>query len=299
MGICEDRSGSTVDSAEQLNETGRALSHAGDISGAVAAYRAAIDADGSWSVPWYNLGLLYKYQAEWSLSLECNREALVRDGADEDAWWNLGIAATALSDWTCAREAWSRCGVLVPAGTGPIQMQYGLVPIRLNPDGRGEVIWGERIDPARAIIRNVPLPESGCYYGDLMLHDGAPEGYRLLEGREVPVFNALIRLERSTFRTYILDLPQSTKEDRSGLCDVADELGRCAEDWSESVKFLCKQCSYGLPHERHDADLKEERPKLAVAVAARDDDDVSQLLELWRERCGYAGYAGFVAANEK
>lgn len=289
-----------MDSAEQLNEKGRRLSDAGDIAGAAAAYRAAVDADDSWSVPWYNLGLLYKYQSQWSLSLKCNREALARDEADEAAWWNLGIAATALGDWTCAREAWKRCGVMVPAGTGPIRMQYGLVPIRLNPDVRGEVVWSERIDPARAIIRNVPLPESGCYYGDLMLHDGAPEGYRMSrEGREVPVFNALIRLERSTFRTYILDLPQSTKEQRSGLSDVAYNAGSWAEDWSESMVFLCKRCSYGLPHDRHDADLKGERPELAVAVAAHDEDAVSRLLEQWRQHSGYDGYAGFVVADEE
>lgn len=284
--------------AEKRNEEGRCLADQGDQEEAVLAYRAAIEADPSWSVPWYNLGLLHKYRGEWRESARCNREAVDRDDSDEDAWWNLGIAATALGDWSQAREAWRRCGVDIPAGSGPVVMDLGLTPIRLDPGGRGEVVWCDRIGPARAVIRSVPLPESGHFYGDVLLHDGAPHGARILDGREVPVFDALERLSRSGYRTYILDLPGSTEVQRALLGDVADDRDSWAEDWSRSIRFLCRSCSEGVPHEAHDAELKENRPELAVAAAARDEAEVRDLIAAWRERTGYDGYAGFSLADE-
>lgn len=284
--------------AGRLNEEGRALSDRGDVAAAAEAYRGAIAADGSWSVPWYNLGLVHKYEGDWAESLRCNQEAVRRNAEDGDAWWNLGIAATALADWSRARAAWQRCGIEIPDGAGPIAMKLGLVPIRLNPATRGEVVWCDRVCPARAVIRNVPLPESGFFYGDVLLHDGAPEGSRMLRGREVPVFNALARLERSPFRTYILDLPNSSPEQRAALGDVAFDRGSWAEDWSESVTFLCRSCSYGLPHAEHDSALAPSRPGRAVALAARDGNEIVEILAEWRTAVGYDGHAGFTLAED-
>jgi hypothetical protein len=281
-----------VTRAEELNERGRELAAQGRDEGAIAAYREAIAADPEWSVPWYNLGLVFKYRAEWPASAKCSTEAVLRDDADQGAWWNLGIAATALGDWGRARDAWRRCGVVLPEGTGPVAMNFGLCPIRLSARSRAEVVWCDRIDPARAIIRNVPLPESGHRFGDLLLHDGAPNGSRLRHGVEVPVFDALDCLERSDYRTYILDVPGSSESQRASIGDVAFELGMGAEDWSQSVSFLCKQCSEGLPHATHDTELRSHRPDLAVAAAARSQDELSRLVDEWRRRSGYGGYVG-------
>lgn len=88
-----------------------------------------------------------------------HRRAVELDSSDEAAWWNLGIAATALGEWREARTAWRACGIEIPEGDGPPDLDFGLVPVRLDPAGCGEVVWCRRIDPARAVIRNVPLPE--------------------------------------------------------------------------------------------------------------------------------------------
>ncbi len=288
----------TGPSAEELNERGRALSDAGDSHGALAAYRAAAKAAPSWSVPWYNLGLEHKYRGEWRESADCNREAVLRDDSDGDAWWNLGIAATALGAWRQAREAWARCGVSIPAGDGPIETNYGLTPIRLAPASRGEVVWCDRIDPARAIIRNIPLPESGRFYGDLVLHDGAPNGTRMRQGSEVPVFDELERLQRSAFRTYVLDVPGSTAAQREMLADLAFESGMAAEDWSQSIVFLCRSCSEGVIHERHDDDLRATRPELAAAAAAINEESLGELIDAWRQRAGYEGRVGWTLVGE-
>lgn len=283
--------------AQMENERGRSLAAAGDSAGAVAAYRAAAAADDTWSVPWFNLALVYKYRRDWTRCTECSREALLRDPSDEGAWWNLGIAATARGDWRDARLAWERCGLDIPDGEGPLNLEYGLTPIRLNPDTRAEVVWCDRIDPARAIVRNVPLPESGHRYGDLLLHDGAPSGTRILNGIEVPVFDALERLEASDMRTYVLDLPGSTEDMRTTLEDLAFESGMAAEDWSRSVRFLCRKCSEGQPHELHDRDLAGVRGDVSVAVASAAEGSLEWLIEQWRQRSGYDGPVGVTAGE--
>jgi len=172
------------ESAVAFNEQGRQLHAAGDIAGAETAYRAAIAAAPEWSVPVYNLGLVYKYERRWAESLEYNRRA-AELAPDEASWWNLGIAATALSNWPEARRAWAACGMDVPPGDGPPEFNWGSTPVRLNPDGDGEVVWARRLDPARARIANVPLPASGFHWGDIVLNDGAIEGERVVSRRAI------------------------------------------------------------------------------------------------------------------
>jgi hypothetical protein len=94
-----------------------------------------------WSVPWYELGLLCKYQRRWRESLDHNSRAADLDPVDEASWWNMGIAATAAGEWTEARRAWTACGIQLPGEDGPPEVDYGLVPVRLDPDGAGEVVW--------------------------------------------------------------------------------------------------------------------------------------------------------------
>jgi hypothetical protein len=87
----------------------------------------------------------------------------------------LGIAATALHDWPEA--AATAC-------------------VRLNPQSSGEVVWGERLDPARLVILNVPLPESRHRFRDIILNDGAENGTRAVGGIQVPVFAEFAGLKR-------------------------------------------------------------------------------------------------------
>ena len=141
---------------------------------AIREYERACQLDPSWHSPAYNLGLLYKYAGDWQRSLECNARATELAPDEEASWWNLGIAATALGRWDVARAAWRGAGIDIPDGTGPIDCSCGVAPIRLNPDATGEVVWADRIDPARAVLRSIPLTESGFRYGDVVLNDGAP-----------------------------------------------------------------------------------------------------------------------------
>jgi hypothetical protein len=159
--------------AKLFNSWANTTSAGGKRDRARVLYRWASRFDPTWSVPWYNLGLDAKCRGRWDDSLTYNQLAVDRDESDEGAWWNLGIAATALHNWSEARRAWTRFGVTLPAEN--TEWTLGLHPacVRLLPSSNGEVVWGERLDPARIEIGNVPLPESGRHFRDIILNDGA------------------------------------------------------------------------------------------------------------------------------
>jgi tetratricopeptide (TPR) repeat protein len=198
--------------AERLLAEGLELAHAGDSPAAERAYLAAAALSPEWSVPFYNLGLMYKYQHRWRESFEFNKRAATLDPEDEAGWWNLGIAATALSEWSEARNAWTKCGMNPPDGAGPPDFGWGRTPVRLDPNADAEVVWAMRIDPARASIVSIPVPRSAYNFGDLVLTDGAAEGHGVSNGNEYPVFNVLSLLTASKHKKYVIELATSHRE---------------------------------------------------------------------------------------
>lgn len=263
-----------------LNRLGNELKEEGRWEEAETAYRRAIMAAPDWPAPWFNLGLLFKLAHRWRDSAICSGHATELAPDDEGAWWNLGIAATALGDWALARRAWAGCGLEMPEGEGPPLLDYGPIPIRLDPDGAPEVVWCDRIDPARAIVRSVPLPESGVHERDLVLHDGEPRGYRIRMGRRLPVFDALELLERSDRSTFDTWVDAACDEDMLDLQRIAESMELVIEDWTATLRPVCRRCSEGVPHDVHDEPQPWE-PARRVGISARDRDEARRLLERW------------------
>jgi hypothetical protein len=54
----------------------------------------------------------------------------------------------------------------------------------LNPSDDGEIVWARRMDPVRARINNILLTDSGCRYGDIVLHDRSWQAERKVLGCE-------------------------------------------------------------------------------------------------------------------
>lgn len=219
---------------------------AGDLRGAVDGYERLVALDDQNTNAWFNLGLAYKLQRDWPNSARCNRRAAELSPENLEASWNLGVAATALRDWPTARWAWRNIGVDPGSGDGPPSLQLGPSPIRLTT---GEVVWGERIDPCRAVLANVPLPESGHRWGDIVLHDVQPRGERQMGGKMWGVFDELIRMEEGKFSTLECEVVIPGEGDCAELNLLFDDHDLGAEDWTSSVRWLCESCGLGSPHE--------------------------------------------------
>ena len=199
--------------ADDLHREAQRLSDLGQEDEALLKYQEAIAKNPNKAESYYNIGLIYKYRGDWPRSLEHNLRAHQLNPADDATNWNLGIAATALRQWDLARRVWQQCGLPLAGASGPIEMNLGITPIRLNPNDGGEVVWATRIDPVRARIDSVPYLESGFRYGDIVLHDGAPVGYREVDGRELPVFNVLELFTHSAFHTFVATLEINDEQD--------------------------------------------------------------------------------------
>jgi tetratricopeptide (TPR) repeat protein len=273
--------------ATAYNELGRRRDDEGDQDGALEAYARASAIHPGWAVPWYNTGLIHKYRGEWAASLQANARAVQCEPGNEGALWNLGIAATALGDWATARRAWRQYGIGIPDGEGPVDYFVGLTPIRVHGDEGTEVVWADRIDPARAILRNVPTPACGHRYGDLVLHDGAPNGYRLRGEQEVAVFDALELIAPSEHATYEVSVEGVSSEDIEALVQRFKTADAFAENWTDSMEVLCRACSEGRPHGegRHNHGAGEAPGTLGpwrLGIASREEAGARRILDEWR-----------------
>jgi tetratricopeptide (TPR) repeat protein len=247
---------------------------------AIAPAEAAARLCPEWAAPWWNLTVGYKHAGDWERTLEACERAIALDPDDaEGPHWNAGIAATALGLWPRARAAWAAVGITVPPGDGAIEMNIGPTPVRVSPAAGAEVVWCFRIDPCRARIESVPLPESERRYGDLLLHDGEARGRRRLGRRSIPVFDELALLEMSSFKTFEVVVRCGTEAELAETIERlhAEALG--VEDWTSSVRLLCAKCSLGDEDHAHDADEAAQgwMAERRLGVAARDEADMHPL----------------------
>ena len=269
--------------SQRANDEGRKALSLSDYESAVVHFRNAIAADPSWSVPHYNLGLAYKFLKRWSESRQANLCAFELDPQDEAVYWNLAISSVAVSDWELAGVAFQSIGMTLPMSPPPWDFKLGLIPIRVNPQDSPEVVWCHRLDPVRAKIASIPLPKSGRRFGDVVLNDGEPRGYRQFKGREVPVFDELKVLETSPLHTFEMELRLTDPDSLDGLIGRFEEFLLGAENWSESLRFLCRECSEGIPHECHSYPQLgiDESQRVVLGVSARNRQQVLEVLNGW------------------
>ena len=148
----------------------------------------------------------------------------------------------------------------------------------------GEPRWCGRdasILPEHAIA-NIPFPESGHRFADVVLHDSAAVGEREMRGKTVPVFNALALLEAAEYQTFVLWAPNATPNAIQSLASFAEEEDY--EDWSSSVRYICAQCSQGPALPEHDHHELESGQTVQPAVAARTLTEALRLAQRWTER---------------
>jgi hypothetical protein len=244
-----------------------ALIDDGRYEDAGALLTRAADLEPWLSESWFNLALLHKFRHDWEQARAAGLRAvaLLEKSTGAPDWWNLGIAATALQDWPLSRRAWEAYGLAVPgeAGEEPAGMELGGAAVRLSPEGESEVVWGRRLDPARIEVQNIPLPSSGRRWGEVVLHDGVPNGERTTVSggwtSVFPVFDEIELWAPSAVPTWVVLLGAATPQDRDALERLAAEAGYAAEDWSSSVRLLCRTCSESrMPSEEGDGQAQHD-----------------------------------------
>ena len=270
--------------AAEIQRAAYAAMHRGALTEASAHFGLLLDRQPKNATFHYMRGLAHKYLRDWPTSLEHNLRAIeLSNGPNEAAVWNAAIAATALSRWRHAKQLWIAFGLQMEESDEPIERNYGQVVIRLNPWSKGETLYASRIDPARAVIENVPLPESGHRYGDIVLHDGAPTGERILRGdQKIMVFNELQRLARSEYQTFVAFVECGQEDDVGALINSERTGVGHIEDWTASVRNLCLRCSYGTAHSHRQPDANGWRRDRSIGIAALNSEIATRLLDEWR-----------------
>lgn len=261
--------------------------HRGDLREASLAFERLLSQHPDRPYYHYMRGLAHKYLMDWPVSLHHNLRAIeLSDEMDEAEHWNAAIAATALGEWAQARRLWAACGVHVQEGEGPIEGNHGVAVVRLNPWHAGETVFMQRIDPVRARLLDVPLPESGHRFGDIVLHDGASTGRRFDGEREVPVFNELERLVASDFQTFVVFVSSPGPDDLQALLEATAPGIGYTEDWTRSIHHYCMRCSYGAPHLHSEQDDTRDdwQTERNLGIAAQSRHLVEALLQAWVSR---------------
>ena len=228
------------------------------------------------AVWWYDAALAHKFLRDWPKAYELGREAAARAprGEGDPAYWNLGIAATIQREWAVARDAWAGFGIELPDGEGEIEAPGGHACVRLDTDGEQEVVWVERLCPTRGRVLNVPIT-GGRRYGEIVVHDGAPNGERIVDGTTFPVFDELLLFAASELPTLEVTVAAGERSDLEALVALFTEHGYGAEPAS-SVRMLCACCSEGT-HEQH---RTVEAGAQLLSLAA-PPEEARRLLERW------------------
>jgi hypothetical protein len=103
------------------------------------------------------------------------------------------------------------------------------------------------------------------------------------EGRERSVFNVLQLFQGSDYSTFEVELTAPSPGDVAALEALCDKLEFPMEDWSSSVRVLCRACSEGTPHE-HDPEPEDPtgwNPSRRIALAARNEALIDRALHRW------------------
>ena len=261
-----------------LYEDALRYDHQGDTYNAVKLYKKLTKLAPQWAPPFQRLGAIYKYRGEWKPCLHYNKKTVALDSGSQYAWWDLGIAATALKKWRIARNVWSKFG------KAPVQgWQPGPVSIRLEYDGKYEILWADSIDPARCQLRNIPHPASGHRYRDILLFDRIASGYQVVHHKRFPVYPVLGLFKRSSFSTYSCRLHTGEAAAIAALEQLCREANLGFELWSNATRSYAPAPGAGNP-EYYGPDLFGELPAegaVEVAIAAKREKQVLQVLKNW------------------
>lgn len=254
----------------------------GDIYTAVKIFKKLIKIAPNWSPPYHHLSAIYKYNNDWKAAFHYGKVAIEKGATKEDTWRNLAIAATALKKWKIAQTVWKKLGLKIGGEKKPSNFEVEIIPVRLKSTHYHEIIWAKRIDPARAIIESIPTPRTDRKYGDKILIDYKVVGYRIVNGKKLPVFDELSLIKRSHYRLFFIYLYQASKNDCAILDKLCSNTNLGYDNWSQlSVNQLNLNLSLVPEYYNEDLDFELSDSLKRIAIAAPSLKEVSTLLHTW------------------
>lgn len=153
--------------------------------------------------------------------------------------------------------------------------------MRVDLSGSTEVVWCDRLDPARGLIENVPTADCDRRWHDIVLHDGEPKGERRLGRHWAPVFDEISLWRRSPVPKLQAEVTAASPRDVEALVELVHDAGRGAEDWTSSVQPLCRACSEGRPEHDHEHPVMDDWSARRVVGFGCEPDLALELLDAW------------------
>lgn len=271
-----------------------------DDDAALEAMNHALRLDPGNVSSWYRLGLIHKWRGRWSEGVEANLRAR-GPGQEEGVLWNLAICAMGAGDRALAAGVMKELGMIGTIGEdGVFTGSFDSSQVRVSTLGEGvdpaahvvgsdpafENLWIERLSYVHGKIKNASIYDLPVDYGDIVLFDGNPVGWRDDGQTRTPRFPLLQKLRPGAFRRYrflarqpragfFSDLTKSLPEETffyvhdeqvNLLCDSCAREGKIVHDHSKPESFLVSG-KFVVPEPHFDAALVETLENLAGADA--------------------------------
>ncbi len=270
------------DAAEQLYRLVVEYDRRGDVYNAVKLCKRLARMTPDWSVPFAFLSRTYRSRMEWKPTLHYCLRAVEHNAFDENLWETLGIAATALGEWETARYAWNQLGFHFKPSKEALNLDLGIIPLRLNPTTQPEVVAARRIDPVRATIESIPQPSSGRRFGDLVLMENKPNGQLYQQHKALAIHDELQLLKSSNWHTFSVLLYTDSVADVDTLANLCLSANLGFDNWSHATRFFQPNLHRNVAEYFDQAIFgKMEREVFLVAVAAKQQREVEKTLQTW------------------
>ena len=144
-------------------------------------------------------------------------------------------------------------------------------------------MWADTLDPARASIQNIPHPDSGRRFRDIILFDRVVAGYNVIQKKRFPIYKELGIFKSSNYQTYSCRLNTTLPKHIKTLEQLCLDADLGFEIWSNATRAFTPKTSITLP-EYYGPGLFSDQSgnTVLVALAARREKQIIQVLKSWK-----------------
>lgn len=267
-------------SPETLLEQAKAYLRAGDAYQAVKILRKLVKEQPAWVTPNYWLAKVYKQRREWKPCLHYSQRAVECEPQEWECWEWMGLAAAALGRWPTARKAWMKLGYPYSIQEGISEPQLGGIVVCLNEKTRPEIVWANRLDPARARLESVPQPSSGYHHQDILLIERAEHVHHILGTHKIPVFRVIERLKHSRIPTFSVELHTQENAEVQLLAHLCHRQRIGFDNWSMANRQMSFRRNDELNY--YKVNQEEAGPTTLIGLAGRKKVVLHKLLQEWK-----------------